>query len=274
MDDLELLRFIDGYLDEAPRFATTQESIGPFTLFVHQKPGWPCYARPTPGTRAEVSAADIQPVRARQRELEVTETFEWVADLVPSVGPAAAEAGLEVTEHPLMYLDVLMPTRPPEGFEVRFATAEDDLALLHAVAEVGFGNRGTDIGEAGIDAAAEIVARGTDAGLLTLMHERLAQGLTVTAAVYELPTGIPVAVGAHQPVDEVAEIVGVATLPEFRRRGIGAALTSVLVRDALMRNCHSVFLSADDDDVAHVYERMGFRRIGTAGAAEPPPAAR
>jgi hypothetical protein len=31
-----------------------------------------------------------------------------------------------------------------------------------------------------------------------------------------------------------------------------------------------VFLSADDDDVARVYARVGFRRVGTACAASMP----
>jgi hypothetical protein len=34
---------------------------------------------------------------------------------------------------------------------------------------------------------------------------------------------------------------------------------------------HLVFLSAGDDDVARLYSRVGFRRIGTACIAEPAP---
>jgi predicted GNAT family acetyltransferase len=61
----------------------------------------------------------------------------------------------------------------------------------------------------------------------------------------------------------------VATLPAFRRRGIAAALTSELVRDAFERGAEVVFLSAGDVSIARVYERAGFRRIATACAAEP-----
>jgi predicted GNAT family acetyltransferase len=69
-------------------------------------------------------------------------------------------------------------------------------------------------------------------------------------------------------VEAVTEIVGVATLPVARRRGIGAALTAALVEDAAQRGAATIFLSAGSDDVARVYERAGFRRIGTAGSAE------
>jgi predicted GNAT family acetyltransferase len=70
----------------------------------------------------------------------------------------------------------------------------------------------------------------------------------------------------------VAEIVGVGTLPAFRRRGLGAAVTARLAELAVERGLTTVFLSAADDAAARVYEGVGFRRIGTAGIAEPFPA--
>ena len=78
----------------------------------------------------------------------------------------------------------------------------------------------------------------------------------------------PVAVGSHRPRDGVTEIVGVAVLPEFRRRGLAAALTDHLVEDALGRAINVVVLTAESDAVARIYARIGFRRIGTAGVAE------
>ena len=62
----------------------------------------------------------------------------------------------------------------------------------------------------------------------------------------------------------VCEVTGVGTLPSARRRGIGAALTGRLVQDARERGAAIVFLSAAGDDVARMYERLGFRRVGTA----------
>ena len=58
-------------------------------------------------------------------------------------------------------------------------------------------------------------------------------------------------------------------VPAFRRSGIGSALTSVLVADALGRGIQTVFLSAGDETIARVYARLGFERVGTACAAEP-----
>jgi predicted GNAT family acetyltransferase len=67
----------------------------------------------------------------------------------------------------------------------------------------------------------------------------------------------------------VVEVVGVATLPVARRRGLGGAVAAALARAALGAGADTVFLSAQDDAVARVYERVGFRRVGTAGIAEP-----
>jgi predicted GNAT family acetyltransferase len=61
----------------------------------------------------------------------------------------------------------------------------------------------------------------------------------------------------------------VATLPSARRRGYASQLTATLAREALENDVRLVFLSASDDDVARLYSRVGFRRIGTACIAEP-----
>jgi predicted GNAT family acetyltransferase len=76
----------------------------------------------------------------------------------------------------------------------------------------------------------------------------------------------------YQRVGDVAEIAGVATLPSARRRGYASQLTATLARQALHQGAHLIFLSAGDDDVARLYSRVGFRRIGTACIAEPAPA--
>jgi predicted GNAT family acetyltransferase len=55
----------------------------------------------------------------------------------------------------------------------------------------------------------------------------------------------------------------------MRRQGLGAAVTSCLVEHAFAAGVELVLLSAASDDVAAVYERVGFRRIGHAGGAEP-----
>ena len=94
-----LLDRIDAYCDAVPRTAARAEAHGPLTLFVNDGPGWSFYARPTRGT-ATVTPTDVDRVRARQRQLGIPETFEWIAEVTPSLGPAARATGLAVTDHP------------------------------------------------------------------------------------------------------------------------------------------------------------------------------
>jgi GNAT superfamily N-acetyltransferase len=272
-----LLAEVETYYDAVPRSASRVEQIGPFTLFVKLEHGWPYYARPTPGaTRFEVS--DVQRVRARQRELGIPEAFEWVAETTPALASAANAGGLHVTEHPLLVLPMdgishnrsLQPgrigsARTPDDVHVSLVGPGDDLALLGAIAQVAFAHAGTAVGLAGFGAAQHSMER--DPAALAFREERLRTGRTIMAvALFESQ---PVGVGSHQPVAAMTELVGIAVLPAYRRRGIGAALTTRLVEDALDHGVRSAFLSASDETVGRVYERVGFRRIGTACIAEP-----
>jgi ribosomal protein S18 acetylase RimI-like enzyme len=267
--DLELLRRIDTYLDAVPRSACRAEAVGPFTLFVNERSAWPYYARPTLGAD-RITVGDIEGVRARQRELGLTEAFEWVENLVPGLGSAAARTGLAVITHPLMHLPpgAIVPASPPDEAVVRTIEPDDDLARIGAVAQVAFANPGTAAGPVGTEALTPL-ATATEPATTAFVRQRIEDGITVTVAAFV--NGEPVASGSHQPADGATEIVGVACLPAYRRRGLGAAVTSMLVRDALSRGVTTVCLSADDEDVARVYARLGFEAVGAVGAAEPPP---
>jgi ribosomal protein S18 acetylase RimI-like enzyme len=263
-----LLDRIEAYYDAVPRADSRPERLGPLTLFVADRPGFRWYARPSPGADG-ITAQDVAAARRRQRALGQPESFEWVAEVTPSLLGAAEGAGLAVSALPLMVLDRAAMRRPPApaGVELRLVTPGDDLGRVDAVARIGFAVGGTAVGELGVTALAGQAAEASPA-LLARQRERLASGRTVTAVA--LVGGDPVSVGSHQPVGGVSEVVGVATLPAMRRRGIGGAVTGLLVADAVGRGVEVVFLSAGSDEIARVYQRIGFRRVGTACIAEPP----
>jgi ribosomal protein S18 acetylase RimI-like enzyme len=265
--DLAMLRHIDAYLDAAPRTAARAEEIASFTLFVNEGHGWRYYARPTPGATG-FTEADVRAVRERQRELSQPESFEWITELTPEVGAATAADGMRIVHHPLMVRSgdpVSVPV--PDGVEVAVVDADDDLASINAVADVAFAHPGTAAGAPGL-AEATAAANGQSTDTIAFQRGRMLAGLTV--AVTARVSGAIAAVGWHQPVNGSSEVVGVATLPAFRRRGLATAVAGTLVADAHERGVETVFLSADDDDVARVYERVGFLRIGAAGAASGP----
>jgi GNAT superfamily N-acetyltransferase len=273
VSDNEVIERIDAFCDAAPRSRASAEEIGPLVLFVPVGPGWPYYARPRrfPGALPPITSADVRAVRARQRELLIPESFEWVEQAAAHMAPAAREAGLEVREHPLMVLATLVPSPPPpQGVTVRTLPPGDpEVIKAWAVPGVAFGHPGTEIGEAGVTERDKIAAD-HDASTIALLRERLTSGQSVLAAAIG-PNG-PLAAGSCQLADGVAEITGVGVLPASRRRGLGAAVTSALAANALARGAEVVFLSATDDTVARIYARLGFRRIGTSMIAEPPQA--
>jgi len=260
--DADLLGRIEAYSDAAPRPAADVEEHGALTLFVSRIP-WRFYGRPRLGLGEDVGADDVAAVRARQRELGVREAFEWVHETTPSLAGAAAAAGLAVRHLPLLALDAGAWTPPPapEGVTVRMLGA-DDRALpgAQATIELAFAAEGTSLGDAGVEARDLAAAELSELGFL---RERLRRGLTAMA-VAESPAEGPLGAGSHQLVGDVTEVTGVGTLPAARRRGIGSAVTGRLVEHARDRGADLVFLSAADDGVARMYERLGFRRIGTA----------
>ena len=270
----EVIERIDAFCDVVPRRRARADAFGPLVLFVPTGPGWPYYARPRRGPRTPVTAADVRAVRARQRELIIPESFEWIEQVAPEMAAAASEAGLDVHRHPLMVLSAAPPDRPPAGrpalppgVTVRVVPPEDaELDRVWAVPAVAFGHPGTAAGEAGVQERDKIAAD-YDGGTIEMLRERLRSGHSMVAAAFG-PDG-PLAAGSYQAVDGVAEITGVGVLPSSRRQGLGAAVTALLARDALDRGVATVFLSASDDAVARVYARIGFREVGVAMIAEP-----
>ncbi|MEH1169096.1 GNAT family N-acetyltransferase [Micromonospora sp. CPCC 205539] len=267
---------LERFYDAVPRDVADAEEHGGLVLFVRAGAGWPFYARPLVGAAEPPSLADVTSVRERQRELGLPEAFEWVHETNPELLAVARSAGLSVLEAPLMVLD---PAALPDpgtlsDVPVRVLAADSpgfaaDVAARRAVAAVSFVAAGTERGDAG---PAERDAAVTDLELAALDEERtrIADGRRISALA-GTPTEGALASGMAMRVDDVAEIAGVATLPAARRRGLGAELTATLARELLAAGTDLVFLSAGSEDIARVYLRVGFRRIGTACIAEPAP---
>ena len=274
--DTGLFQRLEWFYDALPRTSARAEDIGGLVLFVREGAGWPFYARPRPDVDGTPSAADITAARARQRDLGVPEAFEWVHENSPDLLAVARSAGLAVLEAPLMVLDpsALPPASELSDVSVRLLDPHapsfaDDVAVVRAVAEVGFGTPGTDSGEPGPaerDAAVVALdeAEATEERRKAVSKQRIT-ALAETAGDGALASGVGMRTG------DVVEIAGVATLPTARRKGLGAAVTAAIARRALDDGADVVFLAAGSEDIARVYVRVGFRRIGTACIAEPAP---
>ena len=254
-------------------------------LFVREGEGWPYYARPRIGAETP-SAADITAARRRQRELGAPEAFEWVHETTPDLLAVARSAGLDVHLAPLLVLDraALLPELPVPGATIRVLdprspTFGDDVAAARAVSQLGFGApaNATPLEEATSTSLATLGAGPAerDAALVPLTPDELERmrarsaGIDFVTAVADSPTEGILATGGIQRAEDISEVVGVATLPSARNRGYASQLTATLAHRTLDTGATMVFLSASDDDVARLYTRVGFRRIGTACIASP-----
>lgn len=264
----ELIHRIEHYLDAVPRARADVEMVGPFTLFrsrlVH-----PFYARPSMGwAPGYATAADVDAVSRRQRELGLPQNLEWLVEIAPDLGTACRDTALQISEHPLMVHSQPLAVPVPDGIRIRRIDDGDDPVIPAAqiVARLAFASAGTAIDTTG-PAERDAALNERDPAASDDLRQLIRDGRSVFV-VAEDEHGV-LCSGGHNPVADVTEIVGVGTIPSARRRGLGAAVTDTLVADAIRRGIQVIFLSAGDDSIARVYERVGFSRIGTACAAQP-----
>jgi ribosomal protein S18 acetylase RimI-like enzyme len=248
----ELIASLQDYQRKAAAATKRAFACPPFHLYLHPSDSFRFFNFAIPDhpieelAQEELDALEAAFV-ARDRALR----FEFLHEYTPRLRHI-----LDALAVPLESENPLLVCRPeewtalphPPGFEVRRLmpdSPDEDIA-----ADITVGSRG--FGEVGRDATPERVAD---------LRRRLGAGNEYFLALIE---GEPAGVGAYMiPLQGITEIVGIATLPEFRRRGIGAAVTAEITRHAFERGVTTAFLTAADDDASRVYQRSGYRRIGT-----------
>ncbi|MFD8970149.1 GNAT family N-acetyltransferase [Streptomyces sp. NPDC059568] len=266
--DGDVLDRIDHYQDALPRLGARVEDFGPLTLFVRDGAGPPLHARPTRGWSGRpVGTADVERVRARQRELGVPEAFEWIAESAPELRAAAEAAGLTLDERPLLVLpeDARVPTEAvrnvPTGIAIRTLTADDpSLATAVATPYLAFAELGTQIGTTGTEELAEAVRTHTTEIARTATRIRTGRTTVVAAVEHGIALSSGLLPGSAVGVTEICAI---ATLPTARRQGLALAVTAALTTEARALGLKTIFLCATDKTVARIYTRLGFQHTAT-----------
>lgn len=219
---------------------------GVFTLML--TPGesspWLNYAVPTDDSAPsdesidEMEAAFV--ARERQPRLEI------IVDLWPIVVEALKQRGYATEMRvPLMLVTPQRPVVEPKPLsEVRLLGAQDDFGPGIACGGAAFADD-----ETVTDAAVERTRNGVASGRF-LVAEIERDGKVV---------GSGVAVGD----DQVREIAGIGTRPEYRRQGIASAISEALVRVHFSRGGEIAWLTAGDDAAEAVYAGLGFERAGS-----------
>ncbi len=246
--------------DDAKRFQAWQQdalearppntqllSIGPFRILIppDQPGGWMTLVEGRPTERETTDAVarlrSAQPDGSRELEIEYDETA------FPEVGTWLEAAGLKLERR-----DPLMACR---------AARFQPLTTLDVVQ-----GRLTPTSDA-LDLEAFQAIRWTNGGDLHRAVppiDPLRKELASPTGVYLLAwlDGERAGTGVSHSLKGAAEIVGVVTRADKRRRGIAAAVTSTLVAGHFSGGGDFAFLDAANEAATSVYEKLGFTRFG------------
>jgi GNAT superfamily N-acetyltransferase len=226
-------------------------SIGPFRALLsvagEQPPtGWATLIDDAASESETLKA--LTKLRSAFKKHKVALEVEYNEAVFPKVGAWLEAGGLKLAErNPLMSCrpDAFKPFSPPDEVHLTQLSPAATPAELEAFQTI----RWTDGGE--IDRPAPPLDR--------LRTEMARPNSIFLLAWLEWE---PVGTGVCHPLKGAAEIVGVVTRKDRRRRGVAAAITSELTRRHFANGGDFAFLDAANEDAARVYERLGFSRFG------------
>lgn len=241
---------VQEYLHAKARAGREALIIGGFTLYLHgsSAAGEISLVLPNhPDVRLATSALERMGRIFAKREQVAC--FQFLDSYAPGLIDALAGENYRVqgaTPTLICRPDQLLPSAPIPGLEMATITADsppEDVAENWNINALGF------------DPGATLMGPGDVAGFRSSLQKSKAftarlHGAGVGAAMYTDILG------------GVAELVGIATLPEYRRQGIGGALTVFAARTAFADGAELLFLTAASEEAGRVYQRVGFQLAG------------
>ncbi|HET6312564.1 MAG TPA: GNAT family N-acetyltransferase [Chloroflexia bacterium] len=238
---------IQNYLRGAASRGREVERIGPFLATFSPGDDNPYLNYAIPDDGARPSSEDVSALVAAYRRHNRTPRLEYLPGLAPDVEAALLEGGLVVEGRPplMVYEPGTEREVPvPAGIELVVPTTDEDLWGMLVAQNEAYGGSAPTVEQ--VESQRAFLAAG---------------GLGILAR--EAGTGEPAgAGGCTVPANGTTELVGVGVRDKFRRRGIAAAMTAHLVRDALSVGVTTVFLMAAHEAEARIYARAGFSQVG------------
>jgi ribosomal protein S18 acetylase RimI-like enzyme len=93
---------------------------------------------------------------------------------------------------------------------------------------------------------------------ITDWHQQIRQGRRAALGFFEAHSaGVGTMLGT-----ELAELQGVTTIPEARRRGVAGSISSALVAQGFEAGAQAIWLSVEEDGARACYAKLGFSVIG------------
>jgi GNAT superfamily N-acetyltransferase len=247
---MNLIERLQESMRHAARERYTSVPVTPFTAYFHPFDAmvYLNYAIPDGPVTGDTREA-LRRLRAEFEARQRIPRFEYVDALAPELAGMLRDAGYrQEAEARLMVCtrDTYVPVKGPEGLtltELSPDSPREEAREFCVTTRLGF-----DPGEA--------VTVGDEEVSKTLAD--LKDGRAFLARM----GGRAVAGGQYfSPHEGTSELAGVATLQEWRGRGIGAALVSRAAEVAFSRGVEVLFLSTITEEAGRLYERVGFRFV-------------
>lgn len=224
------------------------EQVGPFlaTFSLDSDNPFLNYAVPDDGARPTPSDVDALTDAYRGREL--LPRVEYLAETAPELENVLLGAGWRIERRiPVMLCPpaAAVDTPAPAGFELLVPTTDEEFRGLIAAQFEAF----EQPGEVTADAIAKSRAAVQDGGFAVLARE-IATGAAAGGGV------------AEAVVSATSEVAGIAVRPEFRKRGLGGAITAFLTAQAHAAGGRTVFLTPAGPTEQRMYERVGYQPAG------------
>ena len=155
------------------------------------------------------------------------------------------EQGTLLFRRRLMAMDraAFRPAGAVRGLEVRVADADDLPVALH------------------IDSTAFGLDRDENRRWLEPLLSAAAGGVRARVSSTAIRRAPPTCCAPTAAAGPCAYVAGVAVLPEARRRGVGAGVSSWLLERAFERGAELAHLNPDTDAAARIYGRLGFTEL-------------
>jgi ribosomal protein S18 acetylase RimI-like enzyme len=196
-------------------------------------------------TKRDVAALKKE-FKRRQRKLR----FEFIESLWPGLGTMLRTSGLRLeAAQPLMICSPATARRKkPADIRIQPLNENDQDGVLDTFVQLSAS------------------AFGRDCPPHELAEQRTRLRIELHAGARRAVMGWienhPAGVAALSPTESAGELVGVATLPKFRRRGVASSLSSHLTLDHFHRGGQVVWLSAEDAAAQAMYRTIGFTDAG------------
>ncbi len=279
----ELIQRIQAQLSASARQNFTPIAVPPFTIYINEETDepWSNYAIPDATVTATFEEATAQTIDRRLTALCAAfraqgrqPRLEYVHEFIPALAPVLQAHGFEEEMN-----TQLMLCTPESYAAARAAQQQHDDATLLATPHITLRSLQSQDPIEHFQAYMTVQRRAfghgnadpVDVATAEQFRRRFATSQFIAAWATKPPNAPDV---NRQPAmvsvvtllpahDGITELAGIGTAAPYRRQGIASALTAHAAEHAFAQGLWGLFLTAANAEAGRVYERVGFRPIGT-----------